>query len=140
MNFIILNVLVSILELIFIVSNVKIEFLPNYIFIIGFNLLQIYMLLYIFSRFEKRLFNLTKSAYFVLIALVIFMFMPFPKDFGDIFINLSYIIFVLETYIFLNCYDKRFLRLTSWVFTIICLLQFTGDLIVKFMWFFWIVL
>ena len=50
LEFIIPTCIISILELIIIVSNFKIEFLPNYISLIGFNLLQIYMIIYTFSR------------------------------------------------------------------------------------------
>jgi len=127
------TVVISILELIWIVTNKTFEFLPNYIFVLGFHLLQIDMLLYIFSRIEKPLFNLTKAAYVTLIVLLLLIFMPVPKKISYIALNLSYIAFVLEAYIVLNYSDKRFWRLASWVFTVICLFDFIGCIIVNFM-------
>ena len=127
------SVLVSILELILLVSNKEISFLPNYILVLGFNLLQVYMIVYIFSRIEERLFSLTKSAYIALMGLVLFMFMPVPSGLSRIVLDASYIIFVLEAYILLNYSDKRFWRLASWVFTVICFVEFVGYLIVNFM-------
>lgn len=130
-NFFCLSVLVSIVQLIILVSNIRIGVLPNYILALGFNLLQIYMLVYIFSNLEDRFFNLSKSAYISLGLLVFFMFMPIPKEINSMFVELSYIIFVLETYIVLNYSDKRFWRLASWIFTLICVLQSVAFLIVK---------
>ena len=132
-DFLTSTVIISILELIWIVSNKMIVFLPNYIFVLGFHLLQIYMLLYIFSRIEKPLFNLTKAAYVTLIGLLLLLLMPVPKKIGYIALNLSYIVFVLEAYMVLNYSDKRFWRLASWVFTVICLFDFVGYTIVNFM-------
>ena len=94
-------------------------------------MLQIYMLVYIFSNLEEKFFNLIKSAYISLGLLVFFMFMPIPKEINSMFVELSYIIFVLETYIVLNYSDKRFWRLASWIFTLICVLQSVAFLIVK---------
>lgn len=131
-KFFCLSVIVSVFQLIILLSNIKIEVLPNYIFALGFNLLQIYMLVYIFSNLEEKFFNLIKSAYIALILLVFFMFMPIPKEINSMLIELFYMIFVLETYIVLNYSDKRFWRLASWIFTLICVLQSIAFLIVKF--------
>ena len=133
LKFIVPTVIISVLELIFIALNIMIEFLPNYIFVLGFHLLQIYMILYIFARIETRLFDLTKSAYVALIGLFFLMFMPAPKKISYVALNLSYIVFVLESYIILNYTDKRFWRLASWVFTVICIFEFVGYGIVNFM-------
>ena len=133
LNFIIPTVIVSILELILIVSNKSIAFLPNYIIILGFNLLQIFMVIYAFSRIEEKMFGLVKSIYVTLICLVVLMFMPIPASLNKTILDLSYIIFVLEAYIILNYSDRRFWKLASWVFTVICLFEFIGYLIVKFM-------
>lgn len=126
-------IFVSILELIFLAANISISILPNYILILGFNLLQIYMILYFMARVEEKLFSLTKAAYVALAGLVIYMFMPIPTNLNKIILDLSYIVFVLEAYVVLNYADKRFWRLTSWVFTIICLFDFAGSFIVNFM-------
>lgn len=131
MDFIIPTCIISILELIIIFSNIKIFFLPNYIFILGFNLLQIYMIIYIFSRINEKMFSLTKSAYISLIGLVILLFFPIPNGLNKSLIELSYIIFVIESYILLNYSDRRFWRLASWFFTIICFIEFFGYIIVK---------
>ncbi len=131
--FIVPTVIVSIIDLMIISLNVRFPFLPNYILSLGFSLLQIYMMIYIFSNIEKKLFGMIKSAYISLIFLVILMFIPVPVSLNRIFIDLSYIIFVLESYIILNYSDKRFWRLGSWVFTVISILQVAGFLIVNFM-------
>lgn len=132
LDFIFPTVIISVLDLIFLVSNISFKFLPNYIFVLGFHLLQIYMIIYIFARVEKRFFDLKRAAYVALITLFILMFMPVPKKIGYVALNLSYIIFVLEAYIVLNYSDKRFWRLASWVFTIICVFEFVGYGIVNF--------
>ena len=127
-----ITVIISILELLLLISNINIAFLPKYILVLGFNLIQIFMIIYIFSRVEDKLFSLTKSAYISIIGLVIMMFLPKPTGLNRSFTDLSYIIFVLESYIILNYSDRRFWRLASWVFTIICLFEFIGYSIVKF--------
>ena len=132
LNFFMITVIISILELLLLISNINIAFLPKYILVLGFNLIQIFMIIYIFSRVEDKLFSLTKSAYISIIGLVIMMFLPKPTGLNRSFTDLSYIIFVLESYIILNYSDRRFWRLASWVFTIICLFEFIGYSIVKF--------
>lgn len=131
-KFIIPTVLISIVELILIVSNIKISFLPKNILIFLFNLLQNYMIIYIFSRVNEKLFTLTKSAYITLICLLFYMFLPAPSDISKLQLNLLYWIFVLKTFIILNYTDKRFLRLASWAFTVVCLYDFAQSVIVKF--------
>lgn len=133
LRFIVPSVIISILQIILLVSNIKFSFLPNYIFALGFNLLQIYMVIYIFSRIEEKLFNLIKSAYISLLSLVFLIFLPKPTGLNLNFIDLSYIIFILESYIVLNYSDRRFWRLASWVFTVICFLETSAFLIVKIM-------
>lgn len=130
-KFIVPSVIISILELIFVLSNISLYFFPNYIMMLGFNLLQIYMIVYIFSRIDEKFFGLTKSAYIVLIMLVLLIFMPVPSSLKKgVYLDCLYILFVLENYIVLNYSDKRFWRLASWVFTIICAFEFIGYLIV----------
>ena len=131
-NFFVTTVLVSILELIILLLNLNIVFLPNYILSLGFNLLQIFMIVYIFSNLEEKFFNLIKASYISLIGLVILVFMPLVKSLKQTYLDLSYIMFVLESFIVLNYSDKRFWRLGSWVFSAICLLECIGYLIVKF--------
>lgn len=131
--FFIPNVMVSILELILIVSNKTISFIPNYVMVVGFNLLQIYMIIYLFARVKEKMFSLTKSAYIALFGLLILMFIPVPSTMSKLFLNLSYMLFVVEAYIVLNYSDKRFWRLASWSFTIICLFDFIGYGIVNFL-------
>ncbi|MBR1540661.1 MAG: hypothetical protein IJ629_05855 [Clostridia bacterium] len=131
LNFIMPTVVVSILELLLIVSNKVIPFIPNYLVVLGFNLLQIYMIIYMFARMEG-LFNLTKSAYIALLGLVMIILMPVPSTLNVTILDLSYLIFVLEAYIVLNYSDRRFWRLASWVFTITCLFEFVGSIIVNF--------
>lgn len=135
-NFVLPTVIVSILEMILLVSNLKIGFLPNYITALGFGLLQIFMMIYIFANVEEKFFNLIKSAYISLLGLALLMFVPAYEGLKSIFLDLSYIIFVLEIYIALNYTDKRFWRLSSWVFTVITVLQSVGFIIVNFVWFF----
>ena len=118
---------------ILIIANINIVFLPKYILIFAFNLLQNYMIVYIFSQIEEKLFSLTSSAYITLLALLVYMFVPVVPGTTKITLNLSYVIFVLKTYIILNYSDKRFWRLASWVFTVICLFDFASCLIVNFM-------
>lgn len=132
LSFIVPTVIVSIIELILIVSNIAIEFLPNYLIVLGFNLLQIYMIIYIFSRVEVKLFSLVKSAYIALIFSAVFLFMPKPLELSTIISDIAYMIFVLEAYLLLNYSDRRIWRLASWVFTLICLFEFIGYGIVKF--------
>lgn len=132
-KFMIPTVLISFLELILIIANINIVFLPKYILIFAFNLLQNYMIVYIFSQIEEKLFSLTSSAYITLLALLVYMFVPVVPGTTKITLNLSYVIFVLKTYIILNYSDKRFWRLASWVFTVICLFDFASCLIVNFM-------
>ena len=132
LNFIVPCVLVSILELIIVGANINLVIIPNYIFVLGFNLLQIFMIIYIFARVEKRLFNLSQSAYITLIGLILLMFMPIVNVKNKMILDISYIVFVMETYIILNYSDKRFWRLASWVFTVICFFDFFGYLIVNF--------
>ena len=131
LNFIMPTVVVSILELLLIVSNKVIPFIPNYLMVLGFNLLQIYMIIYAFARMEG-IFGLTKSAYIALFGLVMIILMPVPFTLSTTFLDLSYLVFVLEAYIVLNYSDRRFWRLASWVFTIICLFEFVGSIIVNF--------
>ena len=106
--------------------------MPNYIFALGFHLLQIFMIVYIFANLEERFFSLVKSSYISLIGLVLLIFMPFKKGLHRSFIDLAYIMFVLESFIILNYSDKRFWRLGSWVFSVICLLKTIGYFIVNF--------
>lgn len=131
-NFFSITVLVSILELIVLLLNLKIVFLPNYILALGFNLLQIFITIYIFSNLEERFFSLVKASYISLIGLVLLMFMPFDKSLNQTCKDLAYITFVLESFIVLNYSDKRFWRLGSWVFSIICFAETIGYLIVNF--------
>lgn len=132
MNFIAPTTIVSILELIYIVSNFTIPFIPKYIFVLGFNLLQVYMIIYFFSKMEEKLFSMTKSAYITLIALVFIVLLPVPKNLSENGKNIVYLIFSLESYIVLNYSDKRFWRLASWVFTIICLFSFISSIILYY--------
>lgn len=132
-NFYSITSLVSILELIILLLNIKFSFLPNYIFALSFNLLQIFMIIYTFANLDERYFGLVKTAYITLILLVILALMPRLKKLNATLLDISYIIFVLESYIVLNYSDKRFWRLGSWVFTIICISESIGYLIVKFM-------
>ena len=131
-SFFSLTTLVSIIELIILLFNVNFSFLPNYIFALGFHLLQIFMIVYIFSNLEERFFNLIKSAYITLIVLVIAALMPKPKM-NSMLVDVSYILFVFESYILLNYSDRRFWRLGSWVFTLICISESIGYLIVNFL-------
>lgn len=131
-NFFSLTAVVSILELIILLFNVSFDFLPNYIFALGFSLLQIFMIVYIFSNLEVKFFNLVKSAYITLIGLVIVALMPRAKI-NLMLVDVSYMLFVFEAYILLNYSDRRFWRLGSWVFTLICVSESIGYLIVNFL-------
>jgi len=132
LKFVVPTVIVSFLELILIVLNKPIAFLPNYILVLGFNLLQVYMLLYIFARVEEKLFGLIKSGYVALAGLVLYWFIPRPSNLAWYFVNFTYLFYTLEAYIVLNYSDRRFWRLASWVFTVICLFDFVTYSIVKF--------
>ncbi|MBR2289496.1 MAG: hypothetical protein IJ867_02545 [Clostridia bacterium] len=132
LEFLIPTVIVSILELILIVANKTIGLLPNYLLVLGFNLLQIEIIIYIFARIEERLFSLTKAAYVALLGLLLFMFMPVPSGLTGNSLNFAYLLFTLEAYLVLNYSDKRFWRLASWVFTVVCLFDFVQGIIVKF--------
>lgn len=131
--FMIPTILVSIIELFFLVSKANLSFIPNCIFSLGFDLLQIFMVVYIFSRIEEKYFGLVKSSYISLIGLVFLLFMPVAKGINNAGIEVSYIIFVLESYLLLNYQDIRFKKLASFVFTLICLGEFIGYSIVNFL-------
>ena len=131
-SFFSLTTLVSTLELIVLLFNVDLKILPNYIFSVGFNLLQIFMIIYIFSNLEEKFFNLIKSAYITLAGLVIIALMP-RVNVNRMLLEASYMIFVLEAYILLNYSDKRFWRLASWMYTLVCVSECIGYLIVNFL-------
>lgn len=132
LNFIVPSVIVSILELIVIASNIKLAIIPNYILALGFSLLQIYMIVYIFANIEERLFTLVKAAYISLFFLVVVALIPMLDGLNRIILNFAYLIFTLEAYIVLNYSDKRFWRLASWVFTAISALEFIGYFVINF--------
>jgi hypothetical protein len=131
-EFLIPTIIVSILELIVLLSNKLNWFIPNYIIALGFAILQIYMIVYIFANIEERLFSLTKSAYISLLGIILILLMPFPTEFSNVRSRtLPYIMFIIESYLLLNYTDKRFWRLTSWLMTIICLFESIGYLVVN---------
>jgi len=123
-EFLIPTAIISIIELILILSNKITWLIPNYIFTIGFALLQIYMLIYIFSNITERLLSLKTASYIAIFLGIIVLIVPFPKVIGPILSRmLPYSIFVLESYMLLNYTDKRFWRLTSWIITFITLFE-----------------
>ena len=124
-EFLMPTVIVTCFYVIFMVSN-KITLLgiPNYILGIGLALLQIYMIVYIFSRIEERLFDLKKASYLSIIIGLLILIMPFPKAISSIRNRVNpYAIFITECFIILNYSDKRFWRLASWVFSVICVFE-----------------
>jgi hypothetical protein len=125
--------IVSVIEIILLITG-KLSFVvPNYILAIGFALLQIYMIIYIFANVKDKMFNMIKSAYVSILGIIVIMLAPFPSAISEINKRvIPYMIFVLESFIVLNYTDKRFWRLASWVFTIICLFETIGYMIVKF--------
>lgn len=126
----------SILGIITIVSGRFIlkDLAPNYIIAFGIELLQLYMMLYIFSNIEEKIGNLIKSAYISLITILFVFIVKFPECISDL--NQKYIptiIIVMESFILINFSDKRFIKLASVLFPIIVLFESIGRLIVNFM-------
>ena len=123
-EFLMPTVIVSIIEILLLLSN-KIYFgVPNYILSIGFALLQIYMIVYIFANIEEKLFDLKKSSYIAILGVIVVLLMPFPAPISNINNRvIPYAIFVTECFMLLNYTDKRFWRLASWLFTLICVFE-----------------
>jgi hypothetical protein len=133
-KYLMLSSIVSVIEIILLITD-KLSFvLPNYILAIGFALLQIYMIIYIMANIKERIFTMIQAAYVSLLGIIVIMIVPFPSAISEIKkIVIPYMIFVLESFIMLNYTDKRFWKLASWVFTIICLFETIGCMIVKFL-------
>lgn len=136
MEFLAPTIISSILGIISI-SGSKLIFenlVPNYIIAFGVELLQLYMMLYIFSNIEEKVSNLMKSAYISLATIVFVFIIKFPECISDL--NQKYIptvIIVMESFILINFSDKRFVKLASIVFPAIVLFESIGRLIVNFM-------
>ncbi len=131
-EFLMPSILVSIIELIILISNKISWFIPNYILALGFALLQIYMIIYIFANIEEKLFSLKKASYISILGIIFILLVPFPNKIFSINSRIiPYCIFIVESIILLNYTDKRFCRLGSWLFTVICLFEFIGYIFTK---------
>jgi hypothetical protein len=131
-EFLIPTIIVSILELIILLSNKFVGVIPNYIFSLGFAVLQIYMIVYIFANIEEKLFTLKQASYISLLGIIVILLLPFPNAISTVRDRaLPYIMFVIESFMLLNYADKRFWRLSSWIMTIICLFESISYLVVN---------
>ncbi len=107
---------------------------PNYIMVLGIALLQIYIMLYFFANIDERLFNLKTTAYISIAGILFLLLIKFPGPLAPIGNRMGpAMIFALESFVFLNYYDKRFVKLATIVFPFITLIESIGLLIVKIM-------
>ncbi len=105
---------------------------PNYIMALSISILQIYMMIYIFANVEEKVFSLKASMYVSLAGIIAFLLIKFPTPFTTIRGKTRpYMIFVLESFIFLNYSDKRFWRVATVVYPIIVLIESIGFLVMK---------
>lgn len=127
------TIIISIIEIMILIINKTAFIVPNYILSIGFSVLQIYIVVYIFSNVKEKLFDLKKSTYIAISGVVVLLMMPFPREISDIVKrDIPYMIFVTESVMVLNYTDRRFWKLASWIFTVLTLFESIGFLIVNF--------
>lgn len=124
------TVIISFLLLILSFWNLPIPSIVKDILILVFNLLQVVMILYTFSKVKEKYFNLKTASFVPIIGLAILMLIPIKSSL-IILQRIYFMIFVLKAYIVLNYSDRRFLRLGSWVFTLVCILELV-EVIVNF--------
>lgn len=128
--------IISILQVISISSSKALfeNIAPNYIMSLGVALLQIYIMLYFFANVEEKLFKLKTTTYISIIGILFLLLIKFPTPLSPIENRMgAAMVFTLESFVFLNYYDKRFIKIASVTFPIITLIESIGLLIVKIM-------
>lgn len=133
MEFFMPTVISSILQIILLCIGKISYIVPNYILGISIALIQIYMMIYIFSNVEEKVCDLKVASYISVAGIIFIMLVPFPSVISEIKSRvIPYMIFVLESFIVLNYTDKRFWKLASWVFTFMTIFETIGWICVNF--------
>ena len=132
-EFILPTLLASIAFVIIMLSNKLDAIIPNYFMMIGFSILQIYIIAFIFANVDYKLFKMIKASYLAVIIPIIVYILPIPSK--VLIFNgrdVAYVIAVTESAMILNYTDRRFWRLMSWTVTVIAGIEFIGSIIVNF--------
>lgn len=132
-EFILPTMLASIVFVIIVLSNKLDGIIPNYFMMIGFSILQIYIIAYIFSNVDYKLFKMVRASYLAVLIPIIVYILPIPNKVlifkGK---DVAYVLAVTQSAMILNYTDRRFWRLMSWTITVTMAIEFVGTLIVNF--------